>query len=92
MSETNELLDQVKARDFISEVKEKKTKLQKIQEYLHRIELHTSKLPSFLGLHQIEQKVHQFQLYVENMGNDDRAKDCCIKMKQNHEIEKILSK
>ncbi|XP_071150768.1 uncharacterized protein [Mytilus edulis] len=92
--ETNDLWDQEKstARDFISECKEEKTKLKKIQEHLHRIETHTSKLHSFLGIHQLEQQVHQYQQYVENLEKDNRTKAFDIKLKQNHEIETILKK
>ncbi|XP_071170996.1 uncharacterized protein [Mytilus edulis] len=80
------------ARDYISEVNGKKTKLKKMKEYLHAVIPNTSKLQSFLGVHQIEQQVHQCKQYVDNLEKDDRAKEFDIKMKQNDEIEKILSK
>ncbi|XP_063415639.1 uncharacterized protein LOC134697350 [Mytilus trossulus] len=91
--ETDKLLDREKTTvtDFISEVKEEKRKLQKIQQHLHR-EKHTSKLHSFLGIHQIEQQVHQYQQYVENLENDNRTKAFDFKLKQNDEIETILKK
>ncbi|CAG2238816.1 unnamed protein product [Mytilus edulis] len=63
-----------------------------MKEHLHAVTTNTSKLQSFLGLHQIEQQVHQCQRYVEDLENDERAKEFDIKMKQNDEIEKILSK
>ncbi|XP_063415894.1 uncharacterized protein LOC134697540 [Mytilus trossulus] len=80
------------ARDFISEVERKKKKVKEMKEYLHAVTTKTSKLQSFLGLHQIEQQVHQCQRYVEDLEKDDRAKEFEMKMKQNDEIEKILKK
>ncbi|CAC5408964.1 unnamed protein product [Mytilus coruscus] len=63
-----------------------------MQEHLHSVLSSSTKLQSFLGVHQIEQQVHQCQQYVEDLENDERAKEFEIKMKQNDEIEKILSK
>ncbi|CAG2248946.1 TRIM2_3 [Mytilus edulis] len=60
-----------------------------MQEHLHTVIPHTSKLQSFLGLHQIEQQVHQCQRYVDDLEDDDRAKEFDIKMKQNDEIENL---
>ncbi|VDI49511.1 Hypothetical predicted protein [Mytilus galloprovincialis] len=92
--ETDKLWDQEKstAADFISEVKEEKTKLQKIQEHLRRHETHTTKLQSFLVVHQLEQQVHKCQRYVDDLEDDDRTKTVNIKMKQNDKIENILIK
>ncbi|CAG2237623.1 unnamed protein product [Mytilus edulis] len=63
-----------------------------MQEHLHTVIPHTSKLQSFLGVHQIEQQVHQCQRYVDDLEDDERAKEFNIKMKQNDEIAKILRK
>ncbi|XP_071128379.1 tripartite motif-containing protein 2-like [Mytilus edulis] len=80
------------ATDFISEIEAKKKNLKEMKEHLQTVTTHTSKLQSFLGVHQIDQQVHQCQRYVEDLENDERTKEVDIKMKQNDEIEKILSK
>ncbi|CAG2242453.1 unnamed protein product [Mytilus edulis] len=84
--------EKASATDFISEIEGKKKNLKEIKEHLQTVTTHTSKLQSFLGVHQIEQQVHQCQRYVEDLNDDERTKEVDIKMKQNDEIEKILSK
>ncbi|VDI56997.1 Hypothetical predicted protein [Mytilus galloprovincialis] len=81
-----------KATDFISEIEGEKKNLKEIKEQLQTVTSQASKLQSFLGVHQIEQQVHQCQRYVEDLDDDERIKEVDIKMKQNDEIEKILSK
>ncbi|CAG2250382.1 unnamed protein product [Mytilus edulis] len=81
-----------KATDFISEIEGEKEKLKEIKKQLQTVTSQASKLQSFLGVHQIEQQVHQCQRYVEDLDDDERTKEVDIKMKQNDEIEKILSK
>ncbi|XP_063416023.1 tripartite motif-containing protein 2-like [Mytilus trossulus] len=90
--ETDNLWDQetLTARDFITEIEKKKTNVQKLQEHLLSVTTQSSKLQSFLGVHQIEQQIHQCQQYVEDLENDDRAKEFCIKMTQKNEIKNIL--
>ncbi|VDI26172.1 Hypothetical predicted protein [Mytilus galloprovincialis] len=92
--ETDTIWNQEKstATDFISEIEAKKEDLKEMKEHLQTVTTHTSKLQSFLGVHQIDQQVHQCQRYVEDLENDERTKEVDIKMKQNDEIEKILSK
>ncbi|CAG2225589.1 unnamed protein product [Mytilus edulis] len=80
------------ATDLMTEIEGKQKKLQEMKDHLHTVISNTSKLQSFLGVHQIEQQVHQCQRYVDDLENDDRAKEFNIKMKQNNEIETILSK
>ncbi|XP_076089515.1 uncharacterized protein LOC143059827 [Mytilus galloprovincialis] len=80
------------ATEVISEIEGKQKNLNKIIEHLHTVISHTSKLQSFLGVHQIEQQVHQCQQYLENLKKDDRGQQFEIKIRQNDEIEKILSK
>ncbi|XP_071177485.1 uncharacterized protein [Mytilus edulis] len=63
-----------------------------MQDQLHSVIPHASKLQSFLGIHQIEQKVHQCQRYIDDLDKDDRAKEVTIKMKENNEVEKIIKK
>ncbi|XP_076089714.1 uncharacterized protein LOC143060373 [Mytilus galloprovincialis] len=77
--------------DLITEIKEKKKTLKKAHNNLPTVTTHSSKLQSFLGLHQIELQVHQCQRYVDDLEDDERAKEFSIKMKQNDEIAKILS-
>ncbi|XP_071178776.1 repetitive organellar protein-like [Mytilus edulis] len=81
-----------KATDLITEIEEKQKNLEKMQDQLHSVIPHASKLQSFLGVHQIEQKVHQCQRYVDDLDKDDRAKEFTIKMKENNEVEKIMKK
>ncbi|VDI37425.1 Hypothetical predicted protein [Mytilus galloprovincialis] len=45
-----------KATDLITEIEEKQKNLKKMQDQLHTVIPHASKLQSFLGVHQIEQK------------------------------------
>ncbi|XP_071166535.1 tripartite motif-containing protein 2-like [Mytilus edulis] len=92
--ETDTILNQEKSKasDLKTEIDGKQKNLKKMQEQLHTVIPHTSKLQSFLGLHQIEQQVHQCQRYVDDLEDDDRAKEFDIKMKQNDEIESIQSK
>ncbi|VDI55200.1 Hypothetical predicted protein [Mytilus galloprovincialis] len=93
-NEAETILNQVKseASHFITEIKVKQKNLKKMQEHLHTFIPPTSKLQLFLGLHQIEQQVHQCQRYVDDLEDDNRAKEFNIKMKQNDEISKILRK
>ncbi|XP_071178734.1 repetitive organellar protein-like [Mytilus edulis] len=81
-----------KATDLITEIEEKQKNLKKMQDQLHSVIPHASKLQSFLGVHQIEQKVHQCQRYIDDLDKDDRAKEFTIKMKENNEVEKIIKK
>ncbi|XP_071128310.1 uncharacterized protein [Mytilus edulis] len=81
-----------KANDFLDEIEGKKTNLKEMKKQLLTVTSQTSKLQTFLGVHKIEQQVHQCQRYVEDLENDERTKEVDIKMKQNDEIEKILSK
>ncbi|XP_052071720.1 uncharacterized protein LOC127710037 [Mytilus californianus] len=80
------------ATDFISEIDRKTKSLKKMKEHLQTVTTHSSKLQSFLGVHQIEQKIHQCQRYVDDLEIDESFKEVDIKMEQNDEIEKILSK
>ncbi|XP_052068096.1 uncharacterized protein LOC127707542 [Mytilus californianus] len=81
-----------KATDFTSEIEGKKEHLKEMKRNLQTVTSNTTKLQSFIGVHQIEQKVHQCQRYVEDLENDERTKELDIKMKQNDDIEKILNK
>ncbi|XP_063447110.1 uncharacterized protein LOC134726628 [Mytilus trossulus] len=62
-----------------------------MKEHLQTVTTNTSKLQSFLGVHQIEQQVHQCERYVEDLENDGRTKEFEMKMKQKDEVKKILS-
>ncbi|CAG2219792.1 unnamed protein product [Mytilus edulis] len=92
--ETDTILNQEKSKasDLKTEIDGKQKNLKKMQEHLHNVTTHSSKLHSFLGVHQIEQQVHQCQRYVDDLEDDERAKEFDIKMKQNDEIESIQSK
>ncbi|XP_071130546.1 DNA double-strand break repair Rad50 ATPase-like isoform X2 [Mytilus edulis] len=81
-----------KATDFISEIEGKRENLKEIKEHLQTVTTNTSKLQSFLGVHKIEQQVHQCQRYIEDLEDDERTKEVDIKMKRNGEMENILSK
>ncbi|XP_063426152.1 uncharacterized protein LOC134709957 [Mytilus trossulus] len=81
-----------KATDLIAEIEEKQKNLKKIQDQLHTVMPHASKLQSFLGVHMIEQQVHQCQRYIDDLENDDRAKEFNIKREKNNETEKIIKK
>ncbi|XP_076073160.1 uncharacterized protein LOC143044853 [Mytilus galloprovincialis] len=81
-----------KATDFISEIEGKRENLKEMKEHLQTVTANTSKLQSFLGVHKIEQQVHQCQCYIEDLEDDERTKEVDIKMKRNGEIENILSK
>ncbi|XP_071177489.1 uncharacterized protein [Mytilus edulis] len=61
-----------------------------MQDQLHTVIPHISKLQSFLGIHKIEQQVHQCQRYIDDLENDHRAKEFTIKMEENNEVEKII--
>ncbi|XP_071177435.1 uncharacterized protein [Mytilus edulis] len=80
-----------KALDFITEFERQKKELKTMSENLDTVIAHDSNLQSFLGVHKIEQRVHECQRYVEDLDKDDKSKDFMIKMKQNGEIEKLLS-
>ncbi|CAG2217775.1 MAD2 [Mytilus edulis] len=85
--------EKAKLSGFITEIEEKKKTLMEIQGDLHTVNVHSSKLQSFLWMHQIEQTVHQCQRYVEDMEtvNYEISSDVDIKIEQNEQIEKILS-
>ncbi|CAC5417867.1 unnamed protein product [Mytilus coruscus] len=84
--------EKLKATDFITEIEEKKKNLEEMKDHLHTVIAYKSKLQSFLGVHQIEQEVHQCQQYAEGLENDERTREVDIKLKQNDEIEMIVSK
>ncbi|XP_071151296.1 E3 ubiquitin-protein ligase TRIM71-like [Mytilus edulis] len=77
-----------KATDLIAEIEGKQKNLKKMQDQLHTVIPHASKLKSFLVVHQIEQQVHQCQRYIDDLDKDDRAKEFNIKMEKNNETEK----
>ncbi|XP_071151295.1 tripartite motif-containing protein 2-like [Mytilus edulis] len=81
-----------KATDLIAEIEGKQKNLKKMQDQLHTVIPHASKLKSFLVVHQIEQQVHQCQRYIDDLDKDDRAKEFNIKMEKNNETEKIIKK
>ncbi|XP_052071258.1 transcription intermediary factor 1-beta-like [Mytilus californianus] len=74
----------------ITEIEEKKKNLKEIQDDVHTVTEHNSKLQSFLGMHQIEKKIHQCR-YAVDIENDEVASEIDIKLKQNDEMEKVLS-
>ncbi|CAC5388557.1 unnamed protein product [Mytilus coruscus] len=74
---------------LISEIDEKKKNVKEIQGDLHTVTTQSSKLQSFLGMHQIEQIVHRYR-YVVDIENNEMAREVEIKIKQNDEIEDIL--
>ncbi|XP_052090033.1 uncharacterized protein LOC127726640 [Mytilus californianus] len=80
-----------KLKGFISEIEEKKKKVKKIQDDLHAGTIRTSKLQSFLWIHIVEQKVHQYRQYVEDVESNKEANQVDIQIRQNGETEKILS-
>ncbi|XP_063446572.1 E3 ubiquitin/ISG15 ligase TRIM25-like [Mytilus trossulus] len=84
--------EKAKLTGFITEIEEKKKSLKEIQGDLHIVKVHASKLQSFLGVHQIEQVVHQCQRYVEDIEKMKYEISCevDIKIEQNDEIEIIL--
>ncbi|XP_071133110.1 uncharacterized protein [Mytilus edulis] len=84
--------EKAKLSGFSTEIEEKKKTLMEIQDDLHTVSVHSSKLQSFLWMHQIEQTVHQCQRYVEDMEtlNYEISSDVDIKIEQNEQIEKIL--
>ncbi|XP_076108482.1 uncharacterized protein LOC143076541 [Mytilus galloprovincialis] len=81
-----------KATDLIAAIAEKQKNLKKMQDQLHTVIPHASKLQSFLGIHQIEQQVHQCQRYIDDLEKEDRAKEFTIKMEENNEVEKMIKK
>ncbi|XP_052092354.1 uncharacterized protein LOC127728771 [Mytilus californianus] len=81
--------EKLKLTGLITEIEEKMKKLQEMQDDLKTVTEHTSKLQSFLGIHLIEQKVHQCQRYIED---SERSSEVDIKLKQNNDVEKVLSK
>ncbi|XP_063420572.1 uncharacterized protein LOC134705782 [Mytilus trossulus] len=85
-------LEKSTATNFITEIEDKKTNLQQTHDHLLNVSTHSSKLQSFLGVHQIEQQVLQYQQYIEDLEKEDRAKKFVIIFKQNNEIEKVLRK
>ncbi|XP_063428736.1 uncharacterized protein LOC134711786 [Mytilus trossulus] len=93
-NEADTILNQEKSRatDLVTEIEGQQKKLKEMRKDLHLVLSSSTKLQSFLGVCQIEQQVHKSQRYVESIENDDRTKEFCIKMRQNDEIEKILSK
>ncbi|VDI60782.1 Hypothetical predicted protein [Mytilus galloprovincialis] len=92
--ETETILSKEKlnASDLINEIEEKRGTLDGMKDYLHEVTTHSSTLQSFLGVHQIEQQVHQCQRYVDNLEDDERTKEFDINMEQNYEIEESLKK
>ncbi|VDI46501.1 Hypothetical predicted protein [Mytilus galloprovincialis] len=66
-----------------------KTKIEKSKE---SIEKDINSILQLLGIHQIEQQVHQCQRYIDDLEKDDRAKEFTIKMEKNNEVEKMIKK
>ncbi|XP_071150164.1 uncharacterized protein [Mytilus edulis] len=91
--EADTVWDQEKCKitGFITEIEEKKKILKEMQDDLHTVTEHTSKLQSFLGVHQIGEEVLHYRRYVEEIGNNDMAIEVDIKFKQIGGIEEILS-
>ncbi|CAG2244413.1 unnamed protein product [Mytilus edulis] len=81
-----------KASNVVTEIEEKKVNLNEMKDQLLTVTTHSSKLHTFLEMHQIEQQVHQCQRYVEDLEADDRTKAFEIKLKHNSDIDKTISK
>ncbi|VDI15920.1 Hypothetical predicted protein [Mytilus galloprovincialis] len=79
-----------KLTSLITEIEDRTKQLKEMQDDLKTVTNHTSKLQSFLGVHLIEQKVHLFQRYVEDIEDSESDCDIDIKIKQNDETDKIL--
>lgn len=62
-----------------------------MQDNLQIVTEQNSKFQSFLGLHQIGEKVHQCQCYVDGIENTDMAYKVDLQVEHNDEIEKILN-
>ncbi|XP_063446554.1 E3 ubiquitin-protein ligase TRIM71-like [Mytilus trossulus] len=75
--------------ELITEIEEKKKNLKDIQHDLQTVTEKSSKLQSFLGIHQIERIVHRHR-YVVDIEHNEMAREVEIKLKQNDKIEKIL--
>ncbi|VDI02630.1 Hypothetical predicted protein [Mytilus galloprovincialis] len=92
--EIDTILNQEKSKmsNLTTEIEEKKGKLNRIKDQLNAVTTKSSKLHSFLEVHQIEQQVHQCQRFVEDLEDDDRAKELEIKLKHNEDIDEILCK
>ncbi|XP_071161438.1 putative leucine-rich repeat-containing protein DDB_G0290503 [Mytilus edulis] len=92
--EIDTILNQEKSKmsNLTTEIEEKKGKLNNIKDQLNAVTTKSSKLHSFLEVHQIEQQVHQCQRFVVDLEDDGRAKQLEIKLKQNEEIDEILCK
>ncbi|CAG2237788.1 unnamed protein product [Mytilus edulis] len=71
-----------KARSLVAEIEGKQKILKEMQNQLHTVIPHTSKVQSFLGIGQIEQQVHQCQRYIDDLVQDDRAKEFSIKWRK----------
>ncbi|VDI60374.1 Hypothetical predicted protein [Mytilus galloprovincialis] len=78
-------------KGFIGEIEEKKKEVKKMQVDLHTGTIRRSKLQSFLWIHIIEQKVHQYRQYVEDVESNKKGSQVDIQIKRNGETEKILS-
>ncbi|CAC5367691.1 unnamed protein product [Mytilus coruscus] len=75
---------------LITEIEERKKNLMEIEDDLLAVTANRSKLQSFLGMHQIEQKVHQYR-YAVDIENDEMASQVDIEIEQNDKIVKLLS-
>ncbi|XP_071130616.1 uncharacterized protein [Mytilus edulis] len=76
-----------KLTGFVSEIEDKQKELEEMQVYLQTVTAQTSKLTSFLGIHQIGEKVHQYHRYIDDM----ECNEVGIQREQSGGIEKILS-
>ncbi|XP_063447134.1 uncharacterized protein LOC134726654 [Mytilus trossulus] len=81
-----------KARDLIAEIGRKTEKLKENKRPVTYSHTTHFKTPIILGVHQIEQQVHQCQRYIDDLENDERATEFTIKMEKNNDVEKIIKK
>lgn len=72
---------------LLLKLKKKRKKMKEMQDDLQTFTVHTSKLQSFLGLHQIGEEVHQCQWYLNKIENNERAWEVEIKIKKNDDLE-----
>ncbi|XP_071153894.1 transcription intermediary factor 1-alpha-like [Mytilus edulis] len=83
-------LEKSKLTSLIHEIEDKQKILKEMKDDLKTVTENTSKLQCFLGLHQFEQQVSQYQRYIEDLEDSKRASEVEMKIKQNGELEKIL--
>ncbi|CAG2248362.1 unnamed protein product [Mytilus edulis] len=84
-------LQNVKTTDFNNRINGKKNDVEEIVKQLQLIERNHPKIQTFLAVHQIEQQLHQYELSVQEIAQQDTCYEFDLSLKYDKMFEQTFS-